>query len=124
RFFLLAQLQRREKRLRLPNGQRRHPIDRPARNLDVARLAAQPRTAAVRAREIAAVAAEEHAHVDFVLLALEPAEEPADPLVLAVLRGSIDHETLLVLRQLRPRHFEPDSGLAGGTLEIGELGAV
>ena len=78
RGFLLRQLQRREELLRVAHGERRHAVDRLARHADVARLAAQPRAAAIRAGQVAAIPAQEHADVDLVFLPLEPAEESAD----------------------------------------------
>ena len=59
-------------------------IDRPAGDAHVARLAPQPRAAALRARLVAAVAAQEDADVDLVLLPLEPLEEALDAAELAV----------------------------------------
>ena len=81
RGFFLAQLQRREELLRVADRERGHPIDRLARHLDVARLAPQPRAAAIRTGQVAAIPAEEHADVDLVFLPLEPAEESSDAVV-------------------------------------------
>ena len=98
RRFLLGQLERREEVLRLADRQRRHLVDGAARDPDVARLAPQPRAAAVRAGQIAAIAAQEHADVHLVFLPLEPAEESADAVVrLAV---PFDDEALLLVGQL------------------------
>src|SRR6185503_14444762 len=105
---------------------RGHAIDRAAADLDVARFATQPGAAAVGAREVAAIAAQEHAHVDFVFLALEPAEEPADPFVVVISAGggTLDDEADFVFRQLGPRHVEPELRFASGALQLGELRAI
>ena len=54
-------------------------IDRPAADPHVARLAAQPRAAAIRAGQVAAIPAQEDADVHLVFLPFEPAEEPLTP---------------------------------------------
>ena len=107
--------------LRLANGERRHAIDSLIRYAHVARFAAQPRAAAVGTREVPAVAAEEHANVDLVLLAFEPAEETADAVEFLV---ALDDEFLLGVGQLRPRHIETDPGFARSTLQFGLLRPV
>ena len=93
---------------RAPSAPHTSSIVRPP-TLHVARLAPQPRAAAVRAGQVAAVAAEEHADVHLVFLPLEPAEEAAD-----ARRSSPSPSmtnALLVVGQLRPRHVEPEPAL-------------
>src|SRR4029078_8590694 len=75
----------------------------------------------VRTGEIAAIAAQEHADVHLVLLALEPAEEALDAFPAAAV--AVDDEALLVLVELGPRHVEADAAL-GDALQFGELRAV
>ena len=79
--FLLGQLQRLEKLLRLADRVGRHLIDRAAADLDVARLAPQACAAAVGTGQITPIPAEEYANVHLVFLALEPAEESANAVV-------------------------------------------
>ena len=55
-------------------------VDRPVADAHVARLAPQPGAAALGARQVAAVPAQEHADVHLVFLALEPPEEAAHAL--------------------------------------------
>ena len=86
-----------EERPGVADRERRHLIDRLAPDAHVARLAPQPRAAAVRARQVAAIAAEKHADVDLVLLALEPAEEAADAVVVV---AAVDDEPPFRLGQL------------------------
>ena len=74
-------------------------VDRPAADAHVARLAPQPRAAAVGTGQVAAVAAEEHADVHLVLLPLEPAEEAADAVVLVV---ALDDELPFLVRSAPP----------------------
>ena len=85
----------------------RYRVDRPVADTHVTRFAPQPRAAAVRARQVAAIPAQEHADVHLVFLALEPAEESADAFVSRRRRPSID-ESLLVVG-VAPRHVEPDA---------------
>ena len=73
-----------------PREQRRHPHqegrhDPRQRGVEVA----EPRPAALVARQIATIAAQKHADVNFVLLPFESPEESLDPLVLAV---PVEHE--------------------------------
>ena len=127
--FLLRQRQAAEKGLRLADGQRRHAIDRSARHLHVARFAAQTRAAAAGTREVSAISAEKHADVYLVFLALEPAEEPADPFV-ALTRACrrvvapVDDEPLLVGGQLGPGDVEAHFAFSRGPFQLGQLSAV
>ncbi len=59
--------------------------------------------------------------MDLVLLALEPAEESADALVVV---GAFDYEPLLLVRELGPWDVETDLRLLRGALQIGELRAI
>ena len=122
RLFLLAELERAEEALRLADGERRHAIDGAARHLDVARLAPQPGAAAVRAGQVAAIAAQEHADVHLVFLPLEPAEEAADALVRVAV--AFDDEALFLVGELRPRDVEGDLRLLRRALQLGELRAI
>src|SRR5262245_31237142 len=119
--LFFRQLQAGKERLRLLHGERRHLIDRPSGHPDVARLATQTRAAAVGTRQVAAIAAQEHADVDLVLLALEPAEEAAHAVEVL---GPFDDERLLLFRELRPRHVETDLRLLRRALQLGELRPV
>src|SRR4029077_20403012 len=60
-----------EERLRFTHGERRGAVDRAVADAHVARLAAQPGALAVRAGQIPAVPAQEHADVHLVLLPLQ-----------------------------------------------------
>jgi hypothetical protein len=119
--FLLAELEGREELLCLAHRERRHGVDRPAAHANVACLAAKPRTAAIGAGEVAAIAAQEHADVHLVLLPLEPPEEAADPVVGAIALG---HERALVVGQLRPGDVEPGARFARRPFELRELRAI
>src|SRR5262249_35906772 len=121
RLFLLRQLEIAEESLRLAHGQRRDLIDRAARDLDVTCLAAQPRAAAVGARQIATVPAQEHADVHFVFLPFEPPEEPANAVVVL---AALDDEAFLLVRELGPRRVEANLGFLGRALQPGELRAI
>ena len=88
----------------------------------VARLAAQPRALAVRARQVAAVPAQEHADVHLVLLALEPREEAADAGELAAV--AVDDDLPLGVGHLAPRRVERHAEALGLFLQRRELGAV
>src|SRR5690606_468630 len=112
-----------EELLRVPDRERRYGIDRLPADAYVARFAAQPRAAAIGARQVPAVPAEEHANVHLVLLPLQPAEEAANPVVLP-LSVSFDDEPALVAGELAPRHVEPDAALARGALQFRQLRPV
>ena len=71
--------------------------------------------------QVAAIAAQEHADVHLVLLALEPAEEAADAVVVLV---ALDDERALLVGQIDPRHVEPDARLARRALQLRQLRAV
>src|SRR5205085_5082652 len=73
---LFRQRERLEEPVRLLHGQAADDVNRALADADVTRFPAQPGAVALRAREITAIAAEKHPHVDLVLLAFEPAEEP------------------------------------------------
>ena len=122
RGFLLRQRELGEKRVRIADRQAADDVDRAPADLDVARLAAQPRAAALRARQVAAIPAEEHANVHLVLLALEPAEEPLDPFEARAV--AFDDEPLLVVGQLRPGHVEAHAARLRRALQLGELRAI
>ncbi len=122
RGVLLAKRERAEELLRLADRHRRGAVDGLARHAHVARLAAQPRAAAVRARQVAAIAAQEHADVHLVLLALEPREEPADARVVAAV--ALDDDAALLVGEILPGRVEPDVQPLGVALERGQLRAV
>src|SRR5439155_12460119 len=128
RLLLVGELQSAEKRLRLLHRLRRYLIDCAAGHAHVARLAPQTRAAAIGARQVAAIPAQEHADVHLVLLPLEPSEEAADPVVVrpGPCRRTVpfDDEPLLVVAQLRPRDVEPNPRSLRGALQLGELRAV
>src|SRR5215470_16523339 len=75
---------RRAQRERVEEGARvfhRHLAnfgDRPPLDFHGARLSAQPRPLAIRTRRVTAIAAQKHANVQLVFLALEPAKESFD----------------------------------------------
>jgi hypothetical protein len=121
RRLLLTQLHIREELLRLANGQRRGGVDRPTADANVARLASEPGAAAVGACQISAIAAQEHADVDFVLLALEPSEEAADTVVSAV---AFDDEGPFLVGEIGPRRVETCTGLPRRPLQLRQLRAV
>src|SRR5204862_3779030 len=121
RRLLRRQVERGEELLRLANGERRDLIDRAAGDLDVARLAPQPGAAAVRTGQVSAIPAEKDADVHLVLLPLEPAEEPADAVVVV---AALDDEVLLLAGQLGPWHVEAELALARAPFQLGELRPV
>ena len=122
RRFLLGELQLLEELLGFAHGARRRLVDRHAADMHIARFAPQARAAAIRARQVAAIAAEEHADVDLVFLALEPAEEPAH--ALEVVAVAVHHERDFFRRQVAPRHVEAEALGLGGALQLGEMRAV
>ena len=122
RRILLRKRQVSKEPIGLAHRQRTHPIDRLSTDLDVARLAPQPCAKAVRARQVAAIAAQEDAHMDLVFLPLEPAEEPFHTLVLRAV--AFDDESPLVVGQLRPGHVEAKIDRLGRALQLDELGAI
>ena len=122
RHVLLGQAQGVEEALGFAHGLRRHPVDRQVAHAHVARFAAQPRAAAVRARLVAAIAAEEHADVDLVLLLLQPLEEAADAVVVVVI--ALDDEAALGFRQIGPRRVQPDVVRLGDALQRGQVRAI
>src|SRR5204862_2764600 len=83
--------------------------------------AAQPRALAIRARQVAAIAAEKHSDVHLVFLALEPAEESADAVVPF---AAFDDEMRLPIGELCPGHVLPDACFACSALQLGELRSV
>ena len=117
----LRELQAVEEARRVLHGERADRVDRPVADAHVARLAPQPRAAAVVARQVAAITAQEHADVHLVLLALEPAEEPLHALVVA---AAFDHELPLGVRQVAPRHVETQGRRLGGALELRETASI
>ncbi len=76
-----------------------------AGDADVPRLGAQARAIARGAGGVTAISAEEDAHVQLVLLALQVGEEALDAREVAV---ALDDELLVVERQLLPGHVERD----------------
>ena len=119
--FLFRELEAAEKRLRLADREGRHLVDRAVGHLHGARFAPQPRPAAVRAREIPAIAAEKDADVHLVFLLVEPAEEAANAFVVVV---AVDDEAPLLVGQLPPRDVEGNLRLARDALQFGELRAI
>ena len=113
---------RSKNRSRFAHGLRRHAIDGQVADPHVARLAAQARAAAVGARQIAAIAAEEHADVHLVFLLLEPLEEAADAVVVVAI--ALDDEPALVLREIGPRHVEAHAVRLGDALQRRQVRAV
>ncbi len=87
------------------------------------RLGPQPRAVAFGARRVSAIAAQENAHVQLVLLAFEPVEESLDA---DVARLAVADENLLALRrgQLAIRRVERDVFRAGEFLQLVPDGAV
>src|SRR5207249_5644966 len=128
-FFLFGQCEAADEVLRLADRQRRDAIDRAAGHLHVARFAAEPGAVAVGTREVSAISAEKHADVYLVFLALEPAEEPADPFA-ALTRACrrvvapVDDEPLLVGGQLGPGDVEAHFAFSRGPFQLGQLSAV
>ena len=122
RGVLVAQRERPEERLRLADGQRGGLVDGAGADAHVAGLAAQPRAGALRARQVAAIPAEEDAHVHLVLLPFEPGEEAADPGVLAAV--ALDDDAALGVGQILPGRVEVDAQASGLALERGQLRAV
>ena len=120
-FFLLTEREAAEERLRFAHGERRDAIDRASAHLHVASFAPQTSAAAVGTCEIPAVAAQEDADMDFVLLPLQPAEEAPDA---AVFLRPFDHECLLSFGEIGPGDVERHLGLARRALQFGELRAV
>src|SRR6266542_1744859 len=120
RRFFLGQLQALEKSIGGRNRQRRHLVDGPLSDLDVARFAAKPRAAAIGTRQISAVATEEHANVDLVLLPLEPAEESADAVVIRI---AVDDKPLLAVCQLNPGRIEAQALFRRRPCQSSQLGA-
>src|SRR6266571_6043999 len=72
-------------------------------DLDLLRLGPQPRSAARGAYRVSAVAAQEHAHMQLVFLALQVAEETAHPWELCF---AVDDQLLMLRIQIRPRHIQ------------------
>ena len=101
--------------------QRGDLIKRPAANPYVPRLAPEAGAAAIRAREVTTIPAQEHADVHLVLLPFEPPEKAANPFVVAV---TLDDELPLRVGQLVPGHVETGAGLPGRALEVRELRPV
>ncbi len=106
---------------RLAHGHRPDAVDRESLDLHVTRLAPQARSAAVRTDLVGAIAAQEHADVHLVLLALEQREEATDAFVAAV---AVHHERALGVGQLLPRHVEPHLAVAPVPLQVGLVPAV
>jgi hypothetical protein len=84
---------------------------------DLLRLDAKPGASASRTSRVAAIAAEEDAHMQLVFLALEIIEEPAYAGELAF---AFHHHTALLRVKLGPGNIERNAGLFGETLEFGE----
>ncbi len=100
RGVLLAEREVAEERAGLADGERGDAIDRLSTDAHVPRLAPQPRAVAVRARQVAAVAAQEHPDVHLVFLPFEPAEEPADAAVAGAV--ALDDQAALIVGQVAP----------------------
>ena len=120
--LLLRQRQVVEEPARRPDRERRDLVDRPAADLHVARLPPQARPPAVGAGPVAAVAAQEDAYVDLVLLLLQRGEEPPDAGVAGAV--PLDHEAPFLAGELRPGHGGPNVVPARGALQVGEVRAV
>ena len=95
---------------------RLRPGRRPAvrRETPEQRLVLEPRAIAGRARRVAAVLRQQHAHVHLVALGLEPLEEPAHavPDLLLPLALAVDDPAPLLVGELAPRRVERDAALA------------
>ena len=78
-------------------------------DFDLARFGAQARAIAGGADGVSAVSAEENAHVELVLLALEVLEESADAAEAAV---AVDDGLLVFGIEFKPGHVEWDFRLA------------
>src|SRR5438552_5824021 len=72
-------------------------------------------------REIPAIAAQEHAHVNLVFLALETTEETIDTFVIVL---PFDDEAPLLIGQIVPRHVEPQIGVTSDPFELSQATAV
>src|SRR5215510_427097 len=82
----------------------------------------KPRALALRAGQVAAIAAEKYADVHLVFLALEPAEETLHAFVIRTV--ALDDESLFVVGQLRPRDVQPQAVPFRRPLQLGELRAI
>jgi len=98
-----------------------HLADALAIDLYLPRFRAQASPPASGAQRVSAIAAEKHADVQLVLLALEILKKSADAAEAAV---AIDNQFLLLGVQFMPRHLQRNFGLAREALEIGEQGPV
>src|SRR5271166_1963168 len=114
--LLPRQLQLREKVRRLFDRHRGNLANVFAADLHLTGLAPQAQTAALGADRIAAIAAEEDAHVQLVLLALEVREETAHAREFAV---AAHDEVLLLGREVLPRHIERNAGGARVAAHLG-----
>ena len=74
------------------------------RDPNVQRLRAQPRSLAVRTLRIAAIPAQEHAHVNFVFLRFHFVEEPVNV---------FEDQRLFLRRQIAERHVPADFAARG-----------
>ncbi len=105
----------------LPDGLPADLVDGPAADAHAERLPAQPAPRAGRARLVSAVAAQEHADLDLVLLRLEPAEEAHHAGELLV---ALEDEAAVLLRERAPGHVERDAPATGEPPQLGERAAV
>src|SRR5215472_6097465 len=105
----------REEACRLFYRHRCHLADVLAADLHLAGFAAQAQAAAIGAHGISAIAAEEDAHMQLVLLALQVLEEAAHPPELPI---AADDKTLLIGREVLPRHVKRDAGGARVTFHL------
>src|SRR5262249_32612632 len=79
--------------------------DRPPLDFHGARLSAQPRPLAIRTRRVTAIAAQKHANVQLVFLALEPAEESFDAREI-LLRVALENRVALRCGQVAEWHVD------------------
>ena len=119
---LRRQLETREERERLLGGQRRDAVDREVPDPHGPRLTAQTRARTIRTGLIPAIAAQEHADVHLVFLAVEPGEEPAH--AVPVVAVAIDDEPSMLLRQVLPRHVKRHALGLGHLLQVGLIRPV
>src|ERR1017187_4860570 len=94
-----------------------HLADVLAIDFHLASFRAQAGSATRRAKRVAAIAAEKHADVQLVLLALQMLEEAADA---AETAGTIDNHLLLLGVQFIPGHVQRNFRLPREALKLGE----
>ena len=115
--LLRTQLNLLEKSQRVLDRKRANLADVFPVDLDLPRLQPQPRPVAIRTQRISAIAAEKHAHVQLVFLALQVIEKSAHPQKLSL---AVEHQILVLVLQVSPRHIQRNPRLLGIALQIGK----